>query len=396
MNQPVSSPGLIQAKPDKTYASGASRWAVYSPIVLVALIGVSATWYAFDAVNDGERQRVLQSFQNYASDRVLMIQRELDLTLGVVRDVGSFFDASKWVGRRDFRKFVGPSLKRYSSITALEWIPRVKTEERIAFVQDARRSFPRFRITERNPAGDLVRAGQRPVHYPVLFVQPYKFNKEVLGLDLASDPAILDSLHIAMDAGEMQATSRIPLQGNGAGEFGFAVHLPVYDWEESNEDNAEDDKDDSPHTIEQRQLMLRGFAAGIFRIGTIIERALENLRPIGIDIVIREVSGGGKRDFLYRHASRKRDAHTADIPQAENLQDERAYRRIIDVTNRQWEVTCTPIPGYYLPDPWRGWSILAGGLAFTALLTVYLSTLLGRAARVKRLVTKQRGAEQRD
>jgi len=389
MNWPVSSPGHIQAKPDKASASGASRWAGYSPIVLVALIGVSATWHAFDVVNDGERQRVLQAFQNNASDRVLMIQRELDLTLGVVRDVGSFFDASQWVGRRDFRKFVGPALKRYGSISALEWIPRVKAEERIAFVQDARGSFPRFRITERNPAGDLVSAGQRPVYYPVLFVQPYQLNKEVLGLDLASDPVILDALQNSRDAGEMQATSRISLQGSGAGEFGFAARLPVYDREESNKGNAEDDEDDSPDTIEQRQLMLRGFAAGIFRIGTIIERALDNLRPIGIDIVIQEVSVDGKRDFLYRHASRKRNAHTADIPQTEYLQDNMTYRRLIDVTNRHWEVTCTPIPGYYLPDPWRGWSILAGGLAFTALLTVYLLTLLGRAARVRHLVTER-------
>jgi len=318
-----------------------------------------------------------------------MIQRELDLTLGVVRDVGSFFDASQWVGRRDFRKFVGPALKRYGSISALEWIPRVKAEERIAFVQDARGSFPRFRITERNPAGDLVSAGQRPVYYPVLFVQPYQLNKEVLGLDLASDPVILDALQNSRDAGEMQATSRISLQGSGAGEFGFAARLPVYDREESNKGNAEDDEDDSPDTIEQRQLMLRGFAAGIFRIGTIIERALDNLRPIGIDIVIQEVSVDGKRDFLYRHASRKRNAHTADIPQTEYLQDNMTYRRLIDVTNRHWEVTCTPIPGYYLPDPWRGWSILAGGLAFTALLTVYLLTLLGRAARVRHLVTER-------
>ena len=50
---------------------------------------------------------------------------------------------------------------------------------------------------------------------------------------------------------------------------------------------------------------------------------------------------------------------------------------------------CTSIPGHFQPDTWSGWAILAGGLPFTALLTIYLSTLTGRAAKVKRLVNRR-------
>lgn len=390
MNRSIPISEDIRENTARARTGDAYRWTAYSPIVLVALLGVTATWYAFQEVNHWEQQRVLQAFQNNASDRVLMIQRELDITLGVVQDVGSFFDASKWVGRRDFRKFVGPALKRHSSIVALEWIPRVRAEERSAFVSEARSSFSRFRITERNPAGGLERAERRPVHYPVLFVQPYALNKEALGLDLASDPAILGALQNAGDTGRMQASSRIPLEQDGLEKFGFAVWLPVYSREESNEGDAEDEEDESPYTVEQRRLMLRGFAAGIFRVGVIVERGLENLRPLGIDIAIREVSGEGGSDFLYWHASRKRHGGTdADITAPGKTPDNRTYRHVIDVANRQWEVVCTAIPGYYQVDPWSGWIILAGGLAFTVLLTVYLSTLLGSAARVKRLVTER-------
>jgi len=50
---------------------------------------------------------------------------------------------------------------------------------------------------------------------------------------------------------------------------------------------------------------------------------------------------------------------------------------------------CKSIPGHFQPDPWSGWAVLAGGLPFTALLTIYLSTLAGRTVKVERLVTRR-------
>ncbi|MEN8109091.1 MAG: CHASE domain-containing protein [Pseudomonadota bacterium] len=363
----------------------------YVPIALVALIGVMVTWHAFNVVTDWERQRVQQAFRAAASDRVLMVQREIEQSLGVVQDIGSFFDASKWVGRREFRKFVGPALKRYASIAALQWIPRITGIERASFEEEARRSFTKFRINESNQAGDLVRAEQRPVHFPVLYVQPYQLNKEALGLDLASEPAILDTLQQTRDAGQMRASPRISLQREGRIEYAFAARLPVYNKVDADEAEAEGEEEDAAlDTLEKRQPQLRGFAAGIFRIGEIVESALQNLSPSGIDMVIYDVSDEDERHYLYRHSSRK---HSADTGQRDpgdgELRKNREFIQTISVTDRQWEVLCTSIPGYFQPDPWSGWATLAGGLPFTALLTIYLSTLVGRAAKIKRLVTER-------
>ena len=73
------------------------------------------------------------------------------------------------------------------------------------------------------------------MHFPVLYVQPYQLNKESLGLDLASDPAILDALQQTRDAGQMRASPRIPLEREGRIEYGFAVRLPVYNKPDSDE-----------------------------------------------------------------------------------------------------------------------------------------------------------------
>jgi signal transduction histidine kinase len=381
----------VQTNPGNVYARDKPPWRAYVPIAFVALVGVMVTWHAFNVVTDWERQRVQQAFRAAAIDRVLMVQREIEQNLGVVQDIGSFFDASKWVGRRDFRKFVGPALKRHTSIAALQWIPRITGKERASFEEKARGSFTRFRINETNQAGDPVRAEHRPVHFPVLYVQPYQLNKEVLGLDLASDPAILDTLQQTRDAGQMRASLRISLQREGRIEYGFAARLPVYNRIDVDETEAEGKEEVvAPDTLEKRQLQLRGFAAGIFLIGEIVESALHDLSPSGIDMVIYDVSDRDEAHYLYRHSSRKRPADTGQHnPGDGGSLENREFIQAISVTDRQWEVQCTSIPGYFQPDPWSGWATLAGGLPFTALLTIYLSTLVGRAAKVKHLVTKR-------
>jgi signal transduction histidine kinase len=391
MNRNFTLPEHVRANPGNASARNTRPWMAYVPIALVALIGVTVTWQAFNVVTDWEHQRVQQAFRSAASDRVLMVQREIEQSLGVVQDIGSFFDASKWVGRRDFRKFAGPALKHYSSIAALQWIPRITGTERASFEAEARRSFTSFRINESNQAGDLVEANQRPVHFPVLYVQPYKLNKEALGLDLASDPTILDALQQTRDTGQMRASPRIPLEGEGRAEYGFTARLPVYSKADTGEAEAEGEEEDTaPDTLEKRQLQLRGFAAGIFRIGEIVENALQNLSPSGIDMVIYDVSGDDERHYLYRHFSRKRPEDTNQRNSGDgDSRENREFIQTINVTDRRWEVLCTPIPGHFQPDSWSGWATLAGGLPFTVLLTIYLSTLVGRAAKVKHLVTER-------
>ena len=367
-------------------AGNVHPWMAYLPIALVALMGVLVTVYAFNVVSGWERQRVQLAFRSAANDRILMVEREIEESLGVVQDVGSLFDASRQVGRRDFRTFVDPALKRYTSIAALQWIPRITATERVLFEEQARKSFPRFSINQSSQTGELVKAGQRPVHFPVLYVQPYPFNREELGLDLASDPEILEALQQTRDAGQMRATPRITLQRDGRTEYGFAARLPVYNKIDRVENEAEDDQEDTvPDTLDLRQQQLRGFAAGVFRIGDIVERALQSLSPSGIDMVIYDISGDVERQYLYHHSSRRRSAG----PGEDERQENREFIQTIHVADREWEALCSMIPGAFQPDPWSGWATLAGGLSFTVLLMIYLATLLGRAAKIEHLVTER-------
>lgn len=73
----------------------------------------------------------------------------------------------------------------------------------------------------------------------------------------------------------MRASPRITLERGGNIEYGFMAQFPVYNKIDTGETEAEDEEEDSvPDTLEKRQLQLRGFAAGVFRIGEIVESAL--------------------------------------------------------------------------------------------------------------------------
>ena len=385
MSRTAAQPSLGESP--KTTAGPESQWRRPFPIALVAIFRLTVTWLWYLTVADWERQRVQIAFQVAASDRILVVQREFVHTLGVVQDLGSFIDASPWTGRREFRKFVAPALKRFGSIEALEWVPRVTADQRTAFEKEARRSFPKFRINERDSIGDLVQAELRDVHFPVLYVQPYKIKKEELGLDLASDTEVLRTLLEARDLGEMLVSEPIPLSRNGISEFGFVAQLPIYNKEKEPSDDDEESIDDS---VERRPHMLRGFARGIFRIGGIVETALDNLSPGGIDMFVYTVSADTKIQYLYYHASRRKgDAKDVQNPAAQHKRGDWEFTRPLNIANRQWMAACRAAKGYFQPDHWTGWTVLAGGVSFTILLTVYLSTLMGRTAKVRRLVRER-------
>jgi CHASE1-domain containing sensor protein len=121
------------AERSSTEKKSSGTWR-YAPVMAMVLASLLITGYTFQTVHRWETDRVQQAFSEAARDRYLVIQSEIEHALGVVRDVASFFDASPAVGRREFRKFVGPSLVRHFYIKILEWIPRVSGAERELFV----------------------------------------------------------------------------------------------------------------------------------------------------------------------------------------------------------------------------------------------------------------------
>lgn len=361
-------------------------WRVYAPILLGAVAGLLVTWLLYSSIADLEKEKRLGEFTEAARDRQLVIQREVVSALGVVLDVGSFFDASDSVSRRQFREFVGPSLKRNKGIVALMWVPRVPQEERSAFISEARRSFAPFEIRERRADGEMRTSPARTVHFPVLYVQPYQANKEMLGLDLGADPSALAALQDASLNDALYVSDPRPIDAEAGAGPGFWAYLPVRHREAEREWVDAEPPEASP-TAETPGALL-GFAIGVFRFKDLVDRALGSLGASGVDIQFFASAPEPGQPPFYVHHSRTR---VSPARQLESIEDgvRPTYQGEIQVGNRSWTVVCTPVVGFFEPAAWSGWLVLGGGTAFTLLVSVYLYTVIGQAQKVKSLVAKR-------
>jgi signal transduction histidine kinase len=356
----------------------------YAPILLVALLGALASWLVSARIGELEHQRRFASFSEAARDRQLVVQRELDFALGLVQDLGGFFDAASLVTRRQFREFVGPTLKRNRAIQSLQWAPRVAREERREFSARVRQGIPRFQIQDPTPNGDRRLSPDRPLHFPILFVQPYPENIPLLGLDLASDPRVLNLLNLAAErrtlvVGEPEG------QDDKADGIRFAVYRPVFSRVEEGEGvETTGEADLEPGTIEEREV--RGYAIGVFRFGELIDQALASLGPSGVDIAFWAEGYEGSRRIFHVHRSRIRDEADWE-PDSQPIAA--TYEGQVRVGDLTWTLVCAPVPGAFQAEGWGGSIVLVGGLAFTFLTCVYLFALIGRDRQVRRLVAER-------
>lgn len=356
----------------------------YAPILLVLFLGAVADLFLYYKVKDLERQRIQTAFTATARDRVLVIQREIEHALGVVQDIGSFFENSPYVTRRDFREFVIPALKRNPGIQALSWAPKIGNADKATFISRARNGLPGFQITEQREEGLQPVLANRQVYYPIFYIQPYPPNKPLLGLDLAADPQTAAALAIARQGQELYVSPpRLLPETN---EPGFLVYLPVFDLYQGEEtEEAEDTQ--RPLTSPDGH-NLRGFALGLFRLGAIVKNALSHLVPSGIDVHLMAPDEQGRLQPIVSHQSRLRVPDSMPLHVGPKS-TEWTYREHIRLANQEWTVMCNSIPGHYQPDSYTTWVIFGGGLAFTLLFAAYLFTLIGRAEQVKRLVSQR-------
>jgi len=340
------------------------------------------TFHAYNEVNSWEVQRNQITFRDASQARILVVQREIDHTLGMIQDVASFVEASPVVGRREFRKYVAPSIKRHPGVKALAWVPRVAGEDRKRFIANARRSFRPFQILEKGDKGAVITARKRSEYFPFLYVQPYSSNMELLGLDLGVSPDVFPLISRSEDTGQLQVSRRIQINDGGGARSGFMVSVPVYHKSKMELDSDPETTDEPPPQA------LRGFALGIFRIGDMVERALEVLSPGGISISYYEARHTKGEELIYTHASREQPGGL-DVGEPNDEMNGFTFVQTLKLGDRLWKVVCTPIQGRYEVESSSGWIVLVAGFSFTTLLSIYLLTLVGYAKNVNRLVDER-------
>lgn len=316
-----------------------------------------------------ERNRLQADLLQRATYIEAGLRRGVDLYFENLYAIGHFFDTEGHVSREDFAAFTRPILARRPGIQALEWTPRVRGDERRDFVAAARASgLSDYRLRELSPADKLVDRDKADEYFPILYVEPQAGNEAAFGYDIASSPLPKANLQLARDTGQLAISEPVVLVQERRLQRGVVAYLPIY----------------QPHrpisTVEERRQALRGVIAGVFRLEDVLSFALSDLDLRGVTVRLEDASAPASQRTLY--ASADRDLSRPGLQRSLPLY----------FGNQKWllqlEIDRVSVAGSQSLFPW---TVLSGGLLFSALLTAFLLVVTGRSAEIEALVVKRTG-----
>ncbi len=127
-----------------------------------------------------EREAIGERFREAGEDRVVAIEKVIDNKILMLEAMRSFFHGSARVERHEFRDFAQPFLTHEGGVGSLQWLPRVRADERTAYEAAVREEgFAEFGIREVVEGAILGPAGAREEYFPVHFVERFEENRAV-------------------------------------------------------------------------------------------------------------------------------------------------------------------------------------------------------------------------
>jgi PAS domain S-box-containing protein len=368
-SQPASPPTTPASAP----ARPAAAWQRRLPLALTAAAGLALALGLFLLVRQADERRWQAEFQRQANVPATALQRDIDDYVYLLRSIGAFYFSSQDVDRREFRGFTENALSRLSGISALEWIPRVSDPERPAHEQAARQQgLAEYQITERDSQGRALRAARRGEYFPIYYAEPASQRGD-LGLDLALDADSVAAMTKARDRDTAIAGPPSRQQPGTNQTWACRIFVAVF-------------TNLVPHeSIVDRYRNLAGYAAGVIDLDRLVGATMEKLGEAdarAIEWQLLDDSIAAEMPIVL-HQSPAWDAEAQAVGEIPVT-----FR--FEVASRRWLLLCQPTAAYLSAHrSWRGWGLLGGGVLVTALLTAYLSSMLGRAAQVERLVVER-------
>lgn len=341
----------------------------YFFIILTLVIGLITTITLGFAINRAENASIHQEFQSHAQERFAFIQDSITSNIAVAESVAAFFRASDYVSKEEFSTYVADMIKNYPFLRSVIWLPYVKDEDRADFEDTGKRIYSNFQIQEMNTEDKLVRSQTRPEYFPLYYAEPLKY-PNTLGFDYFSEQLRREALIGARDSNAVHATAELKLLATeNHGIIFFAPIIKV-----GRKDNA----------------TLEGFVGSVAPLDNIVNAALQKLTPVGVNIVISDLSSSTPSHPIYIKPSRLNLMTEQEvINQYESPLSEKLTKDI-DVAGRKWKITIMPINSYYkFGFGSTPLAIFIGGFAFTIMLAYYMFSRLREKERILKQVTER-------
>ena len=352
---------------------GRSQLRRYWPAALAALIGIAASWAAFQHLRRSAEDKFEAELTAQAETRGRGLQDILSRYEGTMQGFAASFPYAQ-INRENFRAYAhNVSLASNlvgSGLQNLSWLPRVHDADRARFEAAARsEGLSGYRIVEPAPDGTLETAAKRATYYPILYVDPAEAAFP-LGLDVRSGGARAAAANRALEKGTPSATAPIHFFAGGRG---CVVYVPVFKSAASAvPTHTEDD-----HPV--------GILAFRLFISPTIDAIVETLEPMpqGLDMYVLDDGAPPGDRMIYFRPGRRTDVQP-QLPDEADALAEPFFGSSFNFAGRDWTVIVRPTAELSARTLARaGWYELALGLALTTLLIAYLVGSVSRAERLR-------------
>ncbi len=330
------------------------KFIAYPLFILLTLVVLT-----FQYAKKQESARVMDHFERQTMLLHEALTNEIQRHIEINETLKSFFDSSSSVSRAQFHRFTQPFLHRHKSIQALEWIPRITSEQRETYESSEKGRHP---ILESGTNMRLIPAGNRRQFFPIDYLEPYRNNERAKNFDISSNPVDFKAAMQAADSGKISVIEGIHLIQDHQKKSGIVAYSPVYN------------KNQLVSNNEARRHQLKGFIACVFRIEDILAAIHEQFPNTPLQIKIQD-----RGRLLYSNfpTPARHDLKIID------LQKEMQ----IAVANKLWSVVYQPSAEFINAQlTWNIWWLLFGGVLFTSLTGTGLLMLTGRTLRTEQLV----------
>ncbi len=338
-------------------------------------MSVVAFLFVRDRENDkseADFERRAQGFINLATDR---LQRHQE-TLFSLRNL---FHYSGDVSRDEFAGAARDLISRQYGVQALEWVPLVRGEERAAMVAKVRADgFADFDFQERATATTMRRTGEKALHLPVVYVEPYAGNEPALGFDLTTGITWPDLQRIA-GTGELAASGRLPLlDGQGSQSWGYIMELPVYNMPLPSNTEAE------------RREKLKGYVLGIFRFTDLIRSFFKSDTSPDLEVLFIDRTAPPDRQVLAYHSTSPAANPNSRPPEVSEMAAGPHILMPLEFGGRKWDLWFRPTPEWLAAQTrTRSWLTLALGLAITGSTVAWFFGTQRKSAEIERQVERR-------
>jgi serine phosphatase RsbU (regulator of sigma subunit)/CHASE1-domain containing sensor protein/anti-sigma regulatory factor (Ser/Thr protein kinase) len=302
--------------------------AAYGVLLITLLLTVIAWYYVRQVVEVQNRARFEESTQ--ATQEAL--ERRTKAYLDAMFGARGLYYASDSVTRRewsDYVKGIKPA-GRFKGLQALSYAQRVDPEQRESFMRRTREQG----LPEMRP--DLNPGGERSVYFPITRTGPLdEANKSMLNYDFYAEGVHRETMDLARDSGEPQATKMIYVLSEASRDStadlalrqGFVVYLPIYQ------------EGELPESVGERRRALRGFIVGSFISDELLDGIFKGSFDPAIDFEVYDGGSVASSPLLYDRDGIRRD---------EKKRNEFLFSKEsrIQVAGREWTLYFTTLPAF--------------------------------------------------